>query len=106
VALTASGPQPAAAGLRLRCAGRLLELDAAVVMGVLNLTPDSFSDGGLWLDADAALVRAERMAEEGAAIVDIGGESTRPGPHWGSSPKRSCGACCRSSSEWPRACRC
>jgi dihydropteroate synthase len=79
VALTASGPQPAAAGLRLRCAGRLLELDAAVVMGVLNLTPDSFSDGGLWLDADAALVRAERMAEEGAAIVDIGGESTRPG---------------------------
>jgi dihydropteroate synthase len=48
-------------------------------MGVLNVTPDSFSDGGLYLDADAALVRAEQMAEEGAAIVDIGGESTRPG---------------------------
>jgi dihydropteroate synthase len=48
-------------------------------MGVLNVTPDSFSDGGLFLDPDAALERAERMAEEGAAILDIGGESTRPG---------------------------
>ncbi|HEY2418295.1 MAG TPA: dihydropteroate synthase [Steroidobacteraceae bacterium] len=48
-------------------------------MGVLNVTPDSFSDGGRFLDADAALAHAERMAEEGAAIVDIGGESTRPG---------------------------
>lgn len=49
------------------------------VMGILNVTPDSFSDGGLWTDRDAALRQAGRMAEEGAAIIDIGGESTRPG---------------------------
>jgi len=48
-------------------------------MGVLNVTPDSFSDGGRFLDPNAALAHAERMAEEGAAIIDIGGESTRPG---------------------------
>ncbi len=65
--------------MQMRCAGRILDLDTAVVMGVLNVTPDSFSDGGLFLDPDAALERAERMAEEGAAILDIGGESTRPG---------------------------
>ncbi len=50
-----------------------------VVMGVLNVTPDSFSDGGRWLDVDAAVAHAEQMAEEGAEIIDIGGESTRPG---------------------------
>ena len=49
------------------------------VMGVVNVTPDSFSDGGLYLDPAAALAHAERMAEQGAAILDIGGESTRPG---------------------------
>jgi dihydropteroate synthase len=49
------------------------------VMGVVNVTPDSFSDGGLNLDADDAVASARRMFEEGAAIVDIGGESTRPG---------------------------
>ncbi len=49
------------------------------VMGVLNVTPDSFSDGGLWLDAEAAIQQGLRMVEEGAEIVDIGGESTRPG---------------------------
>ena len=49
------------------------------VMGILNVTPDSFSDGGLWTERDAALRQAGRMAEEGAAILDIGGESTRPG---------------------------
>ena len=65
--------------MHLRCAGRLLELDHPVVMGVLNVTPDSFSDGGRYLDPDAALEQAERMAAEGAAIIDIGGESTRPG---------------------------
>ena len=48
-------------------------------MGVLNLTPDSFSDGGRWADPRAALEHALRMAEDGADIVDIGGESTRPG---------------------------
>ena len=63
----------------LRCAGRVLSLDTPVVMGVLNLTPDSFSDGGRYLDPDAALAQAERLAGEGAAILDIGGESTRPG---------------------------
>lgn len=49
------------------------------VMGILNVTPDSFSDGGRFNDLDAALRRAERMAEEGADILDVGGESTRPG---------------------------
>ena len=49
------------------------------VMGVVNVTPDSFSDGGIHLDPDAAASAARRMVEEGAAIVDIGGESTRPG---------------------------
>ena len=48
-------------------------------MGILNITPDSFSDGGQYLDSDAALKHAEKMIEEGADIIDIGGESTRPG---------------------------
>ena len=50
-----------------------------LVMGVLNVTPDSFSDGGLYLDTDAAVAHAHAMAADGAAIVDVGGESTRPG---------------------------
>jgi dihydropteroate synthase len=49
------------------------------VMGIVNVTPDSFSDGGVHLDPDAAAAAARRMIEEGAAIVDVGGESTRPG---------------------------
>lgn len=49
------------------------------VMGILNVTPDSFSDGGRWNDRDRALKRVEEMLEEGADIIDIGGESTRPG---------------------------
>jgi dihydropteroate synthase len=65
--------------MHLLCAGRILELDTAVVMGVLNVTPDSFYDGGRFTDPDAAVAHAQRMAEEGAAIIDIGGESTRPG---------------------------
>jgi dihydropteroate synthase len=65
--------------MQWRCAGRVLDLDRPVVMGVLNVTPDSFSDGGRYLEADAALAQAERMMAEGAAIIDIGGESTRPG---------------------------
>src|SRR5215212_7466266 len=48
-------------------------------MGIVNVTPDSFSDGGLFLDADAAVEHGRRLAAEGAAILDIGGESTRPG---------------------------
>ncbi len=52
---------------------------APVVMGVLNVTPDSFSDGGEFLDCDAAVARADAMVAEGAGILDIGAESTRPG---------------------------
>lgn len=49
------------------------------IMGILNVTPDSFSDGGLWNEIDAAKAHTARMIEEGAAIIDVGGESTRPG---------------------------
>jgi dihydropteroate synthase len=63
----------------LDCAGRVLALQPPVVMGVLNVTPDSFSDGGLHLDPAAALAAGQRMVAEGAAIIDIGAESTRPG---------------------------
>jgi len=63
----------------LDCAGKVLDLSRPAVMGVLNVTPDSFSDGGRYLHLDAALRRAEVMVEEGAALVDVGGESTRPG---------------------------
>jgi dihydropteroate synthase len=52
---------------------------APTVMGIVNVTPDSFSDGGLFLDADAAVAHGERLGAEGAAILDVGGESTRPG---------------------------
>lgn len=64
---------------RLDCNGRLLDLGHPQVMGVLNITPDSFSDGGRCLDPGAALESAREMVEAGAAIIDIGGESTRPG---------------------------
>ena len=50
-----------------------------VIMGILNVTPDSFSDGGKWNNIDAALKHTEQMIEEGAKIIDVGGESTRPG---------------------------
>jgi dihydropteroate synthase len=62
-----------------QCRDRSLDLGIPVVMGVLNVTPDSFSDGGRFADREAALIHARRMIEEGAAIIDIGGESTRPG---------------------------
>jgi dihydropteroate synthase len=58
---------------------RTLDLRTPQVMGILNLTPDSFSDGGRYRGVEAALARAREMVEEGAAIVDVGGESTRPG---------------------------
>jgi len=59
---------------------RSLELGKrTLIMGVLNVTPDSFSDGGRFLDADAAVAHARQLLEEGADIIDIGGESTRPG---------------------------
>jgi dihydropteroate synthase len=63
----------------LDCAGRRLDLARPAVMGILNVTPDSFSDGGLFLARDRAVRQAVAMAQEGAAIIDIGGESTRPG---------------------------
>jgi len=63
----------------LDCAGRVLDLSRPCVMGILNVTPDSFSDGGNFYGIDPALRRAERIVEEGADILDIGGESTRPG---------------------------
>ncbi|MER8512030.1 dihydropteroate synthase [Mesorhizobium sp. M1060] len=53
--------------------------EKAIVVGILNVTPDSFSDGGLFITPDQAVAQAHRMVEEGAAVVDIGGESTRPG---------------------------
>ena len=56
-----------------------LELLRPAVMGILNVTPDSFSDDGLFSDLDAARQQAESMARDGAAIIDVGGESTRPG---------------------------
>lgn len=60
--------------------GRRLRLgETAVLMGILNVTPDSFSDGGRYVDVERAVDRARRMVAEGAAIVDVGGESTRPG---------------------------
>ena len=63
----------------LDCGGRPLDLSRPAVMGILNVTPDSFSDGGVFLSPEKAITQALRMAEEGAAIIDIGGESTRPG---------------------------
>jgi dihydropteroate synthase len=62
-----------------QCRDRSLDLATPVVMGILNITPDSFSDGGRFAHRDAALAHARRMIGEGAAIIDIGGESTRPG---------------------------
>ncbi len=63
----------------LDCAGKRLLLERPLIMGVLNVTPDSFSDGGLYSTPDKALRRARALVEEGADIIDIGGESTRPG---------------------------
>src|SRR5216684_277439 len=59
---------------------RVLELGrCTLIMGVVNVTPDSFSDGGLYLDAEKAVGRAEQLLDEGASVIDVGGESTRPG---------------------------
>jgi dihydropteroate synthase len=59
---------------------RVLELGRrTLIMGIVNVTPDSFSDGGLYIDAEKAVVRAEQLLADGAAIIDVGGESTRPG---------------------------
>jgi dihydropteroate synthase len=63
----------------LRCGAFLLPLDRPLLMGVVNVTPDSFSDGGKFLDPQAAIAHGRRLIEEGADILDIGGESSRPG---------------------------
>ncbi len=62
----------------INCRGNLVRLDSPKIMGILNLTPDSFSDGGKFVDEKSALVHAEKMVKEGAAIIDIGAQSTRP----------------------------
>ncbi len=62
----------------LNCRGTCLDLSRPVVMGILNITPDSFFDGGRWRERDTILRHCQKMLEEGAAIIDIGGVSTRP----------------------------
>lgn len=64
---------------RLPCGNRVLDLARAHVMGILNVTPDSFSDGGRFSQLDLALKHAEAMVAAGATLIDVGGESTRPG---------------------------
>ncbi|MFC3717457.1 dihydropteroate synthase [Luteimonas soli] len=64
---------------QLDCAGRILRFDRPQVMGIVNVTPDSFSDGGEHFGADAAIAHGFKLAGEGADILDVGGESTRPG---------------------------
>lgn len=64
---------------QLRCGDRILDLGCPQVMGILNVTPDSFSDGGRFVSVSAALQQADRMVSEGATLIDVGGESTRPG---------------------------
>jgi dihydropteroate synthase len=65
--------------MQLQCGRFKLSLERPLIMGVVNVTPDSFSDGGLHSDTRAAIAHALRLVEEGADIVDLGGESTRPG---------------------------
>jgi dihydropteroate synthase len=64
---------------QIDCNGRLLKLDAPRVMGIVNATPDSFADGGAHATVEAAIAHGMKLAEEGADLLDIGGESTRPG---------------------------
>ena len=77
--LVLPGPSSAWQGRSWSIRGGSVALDRPVVMGILNLTPDSFSDGGELSDTAAALRRAEAMVDHGAGILDVGGESTRPG---------------------------
>jgi len=73
-----TGPTPAHI-VGWSVAGRVLALDRPLIMGIVNVTPDSFSDGGRFIELPAALEHARRLIDEGADIIDIGGESTRPG---------------------------
>jgi dihydropteroate synthase len=63
----------------LDCAGKSLDLTRTQIMGILNVTPDSFSDGGLFVSVPEAIKQARQMVHEGALLIDVGGESTRPG---------------------------
>jgi len=63
----------------LNCKGQLLMIDSPIVMGILNVTPDSFSDGGQFVECNIAFAQAEKMIAEGASIIDVGGMSSRPG---------------------------
>ncbi len=65
--------------MQIQYKSKVLDLSTPKIMGILNVTPDSFSDGGLWNTADKALKHALEMKKDGADIIDIGGESTRPG---------------------------
>ena len=69
-------PEPATSWVTARGA---IRLDRPVILGILNLTPDSFSDGGRFLGPDAAVAQADQLVADGAAVLDLGGESTRPG---------------------------
>ena len=64
---------------RLNCNGKILDLSVPAIMGILNVTPDSFHDGGMYLSTSAQLRRVEQMLDEGAKLIDIGAVSTRPG---------------------------
>ena len=71
---------PMMGGTIWKIAGREIDLShRGMIMGVLNVTPDSFSDGGKFFSSEAAIAQGEQMARDGAQIIDVGGESTRPG---------------------------
>src|SRR3982751_2307985 len=65
--------------ITLDCNGRPLELDRPRIAGIINVTPDSFADGGSFADPERAIAHGLKLVEEGADLLDIGGESTRPG---------------------------
>ena len=82
--------------MRLRLRGRVLRFPRPVmVMGIVNVTPDSFSDGGRFLDPSAAVAHAEALVAAGAELIDVGGESTRPGAQGGRRARRNCGGLSR-----------
>jgi len=65
---------------QIKCGKYILNIqDKTMIMGILNITPDSFSDGGRYIDIEKAIEHAKEMIKQGADIIDIGGESTRPG---------------------------
>ena len=85
-----------------QCASYSFDVKMPIVMGILNVTPDSFSDGGEHNTHDAAIAHAKSMIEQGAKVIDVGGESTRPGGHLREhrhAPRRGrarlCGGGCR-----------